>query len=122
MRILAMSDMHGQLPVPATLPEHDILILTGDNAPDFLNDRDKGVEKQRDWYSGEFTDWLLEIQRYDNHIVWIGGNHDFGLEGREGEALARSLPGEYLLDSHVVIGGLKVYGTPWVPNLPVWAF
>ena len=54
--------------------------------------------------------------------MWIAGNHDFGLEGVEGLAVARSLPGEYLLDSSVTVNGVMIYGTPWVPNLPFWAF
>lgn len=121
-KIVAVSDMHGQLP---DIPECDILVLGGDNAPDFMEERpgsraviDKGAERQREWYESVFADWLCQVPA--KHAVGIGGNHDFGLDGHA--PFAYGLPWTYLLDEEATIEGLRVYGTPWVPNLQFWAF
>lgn len=66
-------------------------------------------------------------QDVPNKIV-IGGNHDFSLDpasSRYNAAAEQALHQRgihYLFDSSVTIDKVKFYGTPWVPNLQMWAF
>lgn len=125
VKVVAISDMHGQLPA---VPPCDILVIAGDVAPDYISERyfssrgttDTGTQRQAYWLRNEFSAWLKNQEA--KHIVGIAGNHDFALEGRAGYALGKSLPWVYLEDSSVELEGLRIYGTPWVPRLPSWAF
>ncbi len=67
-----------------------------------------------------FLPYLREQLGVARRIILIWGNHDFLGEFPE---LWPTLPdGVTLLhDSGVEIDGVKFYGTPWVPNLPMWA-
>ena len=128
--IAFLSDMHGDLPTVGTIPEVDFLVIAGDVAPDFIrsyargaySETHKGVQEQSAWLRGEFTDWLEAAKERATHIIGIGGNHDFALEGRAGYELGSSLPWTYLQDEGCAIDGVSFYGSPWVPNLPFWAF
>lgn len=114
MKIIALSDLHGHLPDVAPA---DIILIAGDVCP--LHDH--AHHYQRNWLRGDFSDWLNELQA--EYIIGVPGNHDFVLEAQPG--LGHELPWHYLLDSSLITrkaGDLKVYGSPWVPNLPNWAF
>lgn len=111
MKIYAISDTHGYL--PDGCPECDLLLIGGDVCPDY------GVNNQYYWLDTQFRTWLMGLPA--KNIVLIAGNHDFVFQ--ETEVIMRlNLPVQYLLDSSAVFDGIKVYGTPWVPNLPMWAF
>src|SRR3954471_3350091 len=122
MKILAISDQHGFLP---EIPECDVLLIGGDICPDFMTQKfytsrvkvDKGEQRQKAWLEREFKPWLESVPA--EHIVGIAGNHDFVFEK---SFLIPDLPWVYLRDSEVEVDGLRIYGTPWVPNLPFWAF
>lgn len=109
--IYATADTHGTLP---EVPPCDVLLVGGDVTP--VHDHTPHV--QRNYLRGEFSDWLREAPA--EHIVGIAGNHDFIAE--KDIRLMRSLPWTYLCDGETTVAGLRVYGTPWVPNLPGWAF
>jgi hypothetical protein len=114
MKIAATADIHGSLP---EVPECDLLLIAGDVCP---VDASHEPAAQRAWMAGPFAEWLSAAPAY--HKVWIAGNHDFGCEGGwrpEGE-LANAAT--YLCDEEVRLDGLRIYGTPWVPELPGWAF
>lgn len=122
MKITCISDLHGNL--PDNIPECDVLVIAGDVCPDYLQTLygnsvkvNKGEQKQSLWLSEHFEPWL-KCQRA-KHIVGIAGNHDFVFEKK---FLVPELSWIYLEDSEVTIDGVKFYGTPWVPNLPFWAF
>ena len=112
MRIGAMADMHGYLP---DLPPCDLLLLAGDVCPD---------QDQERWVLGPFRDWLRSVRA--RRIVMIAGNHDFFFETagwRENLAPHFASYGLcYLEDSGIEIAGQKIWGSPWVENLPDWAF
>lgn len=110
-KVYAISDLHGHLP---EIPECDILLVGGDVCPILSH----APHHQRNFLKGEFTDWLHSIEA--KYIVGIGGNHDFVLEKEPW--VAHSLPWIYLNNETTVLEGLWIYGTPWVPNLPTWAF
>lgn len=121
MKIVATSDMHGQLP---DTPECDVLIVAGDVAPDYGRPGGRVgtnhvVNSQKGWLTKRFVPWL-ESRPGNPTIIGIAGNHDFGLE--KDEEFARSLPWKYLLDESFNVDGVWFYGLPWVPNLSLWAF
>lgn len=123
MRILATSDLHGSLP---EIDPCDILLIAGDVCPDYLTQRldggrsriNRGEVRQKAWLNKKFRAWLEEVPA--KHIVGIAGNHDFIFESPMKPP--DDLPWHYLQDSEIELEGLRIYGTPWVPNLPFWAF
>lgn len=115
MKIFAVSDMHGYLPDPATMPEGDLLLIGGDICPVWNHD----VTFQQRWLVTEFNRWLSNVP-YEN-IVGIGGNHDF-VAMRNPGFMREKLGMIYLQDETLEIEGLKIHGTPWVTGLTGWAF
>jgi Icc-related predicted phosphoesterase len=128
MRVVLTSDLHGALP---EIPECDLLIIAGDVCPDFLRQFQRGVShksvethkgepEQGTWLKMKFVPWLRQTPAKQR--VLIAGNHDFVFE------VPRLIPDElhehcyYLKDSGIIAGGINIWGTPWVPNLPFWAF
>lgn len=122
MKIVAISDTHGRYFVE-DIPECDVLILAGDILADFgFND----IQLQKQWFWDSFIpDLNLVPAKYK---IFVAGNHDFyfydlfknGIE----EEFRSKLPFNtfYLRDNYVILNKIKFYGTPWVTNLPYWAF
>ncbi len=104
MRIVAISDTHGQHR-RISIPDGDILVVAGD------------------WTYGEQISSLNVFFRGlpHKHKVLIAGNHDFILE-RHPEAAGELKDCLYLMDSSVTVMGLKFYGSPWQPRFFDWAF
>ncbi len=111
MKVALTSDLHGALPV---IEPCDLLIIAGDVCPV----HNHSEEFQWDWLERDFAQWLESVPA--KHIVAIAGNHDFLAQSYP--EVFHGLPWEYLFDSGTDYGGLAIYGTPWVPNLPNWAF
>lgn len=129
MKVVAISDLHGQL--PKDLPEGDVLCICGDIVP---------LEYQRDlvssisWFVRVFDVWANNLSY--SHVIFIGGNHDFFLEAiHKGnrsatDVMKRLFPGYlksqtkliYLYNNSVVIDGKKFYGMPFIEDLSNWAF
>jgi Icc-related predicted phosphoesterase len=122
--IYAASDLHGNLP---DVPEDcELLLLGGDICPDFLPTHmrsnrapDKGEVRQAAWLNTTFRGWLYSLVDRGVEVVSTWGNHDFVGEKR---FLVPDLPWTLLVDSEASVKGLSIYGTPWVPGLPYWAF
>lgn len=117
MNVYAISDLHGNLPEPP--PDADLLLIAGDICPDFGSSysiRKDGIY-QAAWLEKQFKPWL---QGHGIPTVGIWGNHDFV---GEHPALVPHLPWTLLQDnSWQSAEGMRVWGTPWVPGLPYWAF
>lgn len=127
MKVVVISDTHGQ---PIKIPECDLLLHCGDISPMI----DHSPEFQKQWFYDHFLPELKALPA--KQIVFIGGNHDFWLEGlcktNTEWKLRKSLPPniEYLRDNLLTLDCgfcgkerfLTVYGTPWVPVLKQWAF
>ena len=121
MIVYVASDLHGYLPdVPS---DADLVLLAGDICPDFGSYQlhaalDTTGGRQFNWLDTEFRQWLDE-QPGRKVATW--GNHDF-----VGEKFALvdtlHLPWTLLIDQEVTVDGYRIWGTPWVPNLPRWAF
>ena len=110
MRICAIADQHGCLPV---IPDCDLLLIAGDICPA----TNHGIFFQADWLATEFRAWL---SRLTMPVVAIWGNHDF--IGEQAPDLVPRLPWILLQDSAVEINGLRIYGSPWQPRFFDWAF
>lgn len=120
---MATSDLHGRLP---EVPDCDLLLLGGDICPDHpIGKReryallDKGGSFQAEWLDTEFRDWLDALDYRGITVVAIWGNHDFV---GEHPSIVPDLPWTLIQDELFEMDGLKVWGTPWVPGLPRWAF
>ena len=135
-----MSDLHGHLPKWEDVPECDIVGLCGDNVPlDYQNDDVASIA----WFCLEFVPWTDKLRC--KKVLFIAGNHDFFLEHlmygsikddgtrkmySASDVLKRLLPGNnkgqhklvYLRDSSFKFEGKTFYGTPWITDLPGWAF
>jgi hypothetical protein len=129
VHVYAASDLHGELPdFPA---DADLIILAGDICPDFRAPRDTPQywSAQAHWLNTDFRKWLLSRPR-GSEVYGIWGNHDFVGEHRD--FIPDNLPWKLLQDeaaSLTLWNGrsdpehtIRVYGTPWVPGLPRWAF
>lgn len=128
MIVYAASDLHGHLPDPPA--DAELLLLAGDICPDFrpygrnaADLIDKGGTQQSQWLQSKFRAWLL---RHGIPTIGIWGNHDFVGEKK---FLVPKLPWTLLQDSAAVHTrhpsgemSYKIWGTPWVPGLPYWAF
>lgn len=116
MRIVAASDLHGHLPA---IPPCDLLILSGDIAPDCGHPFDpSNPYRQLRWFGETFAPWLHSVQAEE--IVATGGNHDFALQRMR--RLLPELHWHLLMDDGVELFGLKIWGAPWIKDLPGWAF
>lgn len=112
MRLVIFSDTHDRHLKMKPLPEGDVLIFCGD--------AQKTGYMECELYS--LNKWL-RAQAFRHKIV-IAGNHDrtiecLGPEAAQKEFFTNAI---YLQDSGVEIGGLKFWGSPWVPELGGWAF
>lgn len=118
MKIVASSDWHGAFP---EIPECDLLLIGGDVCP---VRESHSVPHQRAWLREKFFPHIAELPAKE--IVWIGGNHDFACEWDGWPRVAREESADHIfyLQNQIYISndGLKIYGSPYVPNLPNWAF
>lgn len=111
MKIIGISDLHGYLP---ELDECDVVCICGDIVP---------LEIQKDifqswwWFNNVFKSWCDSLKC--EKIIFIGGNHDFFLEGEDPFQLDKIV---YLCDSEYTHNGIKFWGSPWITGLPNWAF
>lgn len=113
-KILATSDFHGQL--PAITEPCDLLLIGGDVCPMESHQTDYQLK----WLDTAFRAWLETVDA--GAIVGIAGNHDFVFEKSPDAVAELELPWSYLQDELTEIEGLRIYGTPWTPNRPSWAF
>jgi Icc-related predicted phosphoesterase len=126
MIVYATADTHGHLP---DFPEDaELLLIAGDICPDFIMQKqtatrvvyDEGRQRQADWLKTKFWDWIVQAPC---PVIATWGNHDFvGEKSALYERVSR--PPFYLLQdtSYTSAEGHRIWGTPWVPGLPRWAF
>ncbi|TNE45268.1 MAG: hypothetical protein EP343_27010 [Deltaproteobacteria bacterium] len=111
MRIVALSDTHtfeSELPTP--LPYGDVLVHAGDLL------REGTLEEL-----APVAAWLQ--QQPHPHKIVVAGNHDVCFQTQEKEALKLLGPTvTYLKDSSLLLDGLQIWGSPWVPKFHDWAF
>ena len=131
MKIIAISDLHGYLPV---LEDFDLLLIAGDVCPVECHIR----QYQEEWLRDEFTNWINGLQYRDafSRVVMIAGNHDFALESisekKKGEWLSNIkdnrlvyLDNEEYTFEYLDVNGIKqikIFGCPYCKVFGRWAF
>jgi len=127
MIVYAAADLHGNLP---PVPEDaELILLAGDICPDFrpYGNRgglvDTGGIQQHRWMMKEFLTWAADIAERGIELAYIWGNHDFvGEQPWHVREITNHVKGTFLQDNERGVGGVNIWGTPWVPGLPYWAF
>lgn len=112
MRIVTISDTHGMHDKIKRMPEGDVLIHAGDLT-------NEGIPAE----IFEAFAWLSK--QPCERVVCVPGNHDFGLQRIE--QLPRVLQSKFprvelLNDCDTMLGGMRVWGSPWSPWFNDWAF
>jgi len=118
VKILACSDLHGNLP-DYTQYEADILLIAGDIVP-LQCQRYKSLSQE--FMINKFKPWLQSINT--TYKIFIGGNHDFLMQFDTKWVLENFYKDNifYLQDSKIVIENKTIYGTPWCSPFGTWAF
>ena len=102
MRIAHISDTHGCHRNLKDLPKANIIIHTGDIS---LSGESSEVV--------DFIEWFSDLDyRYK---IFIAGNHDFILDGKDREQIQQFLPHNcfYLCNSGITIEGINFWGVPF---------
>ena len=98
MKILHLSDTHGQHKNLRSLPEADVIVHSGDFT--FAGSEEEAYD---------FMDWFCNLPY--KHKIFIAGNHDMCMYGADHiDGLSRNV--HYLYNNSVVIDGIKFYGIP----------
>jgi Icc-related predicted phosphoesterase len=128
VKLLLLTDFHGQLPDPRRLPKADLALIGGDLTPLGATSRLNMTGLQAQWVREQMSPWVAQLARR-MPVIGIAGNHDFLATYPWGERLLASMDWTYLRDAscEVRIGQrtLKVFGSPWTPRhprYPNWAF
>jgi Icc-related predicted phosphoesterase len=102
MRLLHLSDTHNLHRQVSNLPAADIIIHSGD-----ISNAGTGKEVV------EFVEWFGALD-YE-YKIFIAGNNDFCMEGKNVETIQRFLPENcfYLCNSAIMIGRMKFWGIPF---------
>lgn len=111
MKILTLSDTHGDLPRPPK-GDFDVFMHAGDICPNWhLNWRDDGPE-QMFWIQNTFCPWLRQINA--KHKLCVMGNHDSDVYVKHiKDILQDEAEATLLHDEVATIDGKKFYGHPW---------
>lgn len=98
MKILHLSDTHGQHKNLKSLPEADVIVHSGDFT--FAGSEEEAYD---------FMNWFCNLPY--KHKIFIAGNHDMCMYGADHiDGLSRNV--HYLYNNSVVIDGIKFYGIP----------
>ena len=111
MKIVFISDTHGQHRKIKNLPKADLIIHGGDVSK---LGKDHEVE--------DFIHWFLRLDYA--HKIFIAGNHDFYFEDYSFDFIQKKLTSNchYLCNSGVEIEDVKIWGSPVTPTFFNWAF
>lgn len=128
MRIVATSDLHGNLP-EFDFGSFDLLLICGDICPA----SNHGVKFQEFWLKTEFIPWIKSLPYNDEQskVVMVWGNHDFygehcsdkarkNLEEMSGNRLKILNHEQYdfLFNGDTI----SIWGTPYCSVFGYWAF
>jgi Icc-related predicted phosphoesterase len=111
VKIAAISDLHGFLPV---VPPCDLLLIGGDICPV----ANHSLPAQQEFLDRQFRRWLEDAPA--KQIVGIAGNHDFIFDTPS--RIPTALRWTYLQDNAAEIDGLKIWGSPWSVLFGSWPF
>jgi Icc-related predicted phosphoesterase len=117
MKVVAISDMHGQLEF--SVPEADLLLIAGDLCP-ASHDPWMSLYMQEDWLNIELRYWLAD--QPIKECVAVAGNHDWIWEKDASRVPKLNKNFHYIEDESIEILGVKIYGTPVQLPFNDWAF
>ena len=122
MRIVAISDMHGNLKFD--VPEADLLLIAGDICP-ATHDASESSYMQKDWIYNKFNPWLAG--QPIKQCVMVVGNHDWMWEHLPRHLLPWLAFNCCHIEDEMAImtslnDPLKIYGTPVSLPFCDWAF
>lgn len=118
VKIVACSDIHGCVSCDSVAEyairhRADILVIAGDiqNADLF--------RPAKSYFNNDFLRSMRRLMDHGIEVVAVPGNHDFYLKEQLEEDDRRRFMGNLhiLVDKAETIGGLRFYGTPWVPTI-----
>lgn len=126
--VVGMSDLHGLL--PKEMPSGDVLCICGDIVPlDVQSDEIESIA----WLCTKFFPWVESLPY--KKVFMVAGNHDFifqtlrtdrhGQHRKPKRVLKKLMaPAKFVLleDTEVIYEGYRFYGSPWCPDLNMWAF
>lgn len=123
MKIIALSDLHGNL--IKINKQSDIVIIAGDWSPLYIQHY---YEAMIDWISSQFVPWMSSLPT--QYIVFIAGNHDFVctnscfIHDLNEILLHNNVLNKifYLNRNSVSLLNKKIYGIPDTEQLRNWAF
>lgn len=114
MKIWHISDTHGihhKLDVP---PGIDLVVHTGD-ASNRMDPQGNAIEMK------EFMNWYSHLPIPNK--IFIPGNHDTSIEsGLITKSMMATNGIQMLINEEVMLNGLKIWGSPYVPRWGAWAF
>lgn len=117
MKIAAISDLHGNLPI---IDECELCLICGDSIP---LSKQYSHASSVEWFNKDFRNWAEKIPC--NKVLFIAGNHEVGIEYYEEEMKAK-FPKEdkltFLHDMLYIYKDLKIYGTPYCKEFGNWAY
>lgn len=123
MKLCALSDLHGTLPI---IKPCDLVIIAGDIVPLAIQ---RNYTKSEDWFYTIFSDWIKQLPC--DKVIIVAGNHDFYLSKCPMPTINllewTNCKCVYLQDSlyhYIDPEGkeYKIYGTPWCHKFGDWAF
>ncbi len=109
MRIVCVSDTHGQHREIKLIPDGDVLVHAGDCL------KTGSLEELED-----LNRWFGELPH--PYKILIAGNHDWCFERDPERARARVTNAIYLEDSGATVEGVNFWGSPYTPRFRNWAF
>ena len=125
LKIVAISDLHGNLPIidkPA-----EIMLIAGDVIP-FNIQFNKHESKK--WLEGPFAEWIKQLPVKE--VFMVAGNHDAYFESISATNLglfrqATNFKLNYLKNSTLVYHSedgkaIKIFGTPYCHRFGMWPF
>jgi Icc-related predicted phosphoesterase len=128
VKIIAISDLHGDLPKPEDLPSGDVLIIAGDILPDdYIAEAGSvgttRVMRQGLWFDSILVPWLRVVKSRYKKVLWTGGNHDFFLQSMISHSIRAVMPEgvHYMVEEDLTIDGVKFFLAPW-NTTKGWAF
>ena len=130
MKLVAISDLHGDQIPPADLPDGDVLVIAGDVLADDYHPAGRAIigtdrVQRQGWFFDEvWAPYLEQLSEKYPHVLWIAGNHDFFFQAISAKRIDEAVTSanvHYLQESFIVLDGVKFYGAPW--NMTQgWAF
>ena len=122
MKLLCLSDLHGNLPHYLSLTPAEVVCIAGDVVPMWATNDNmaENLYNQAKWLYTRFYPWVDSLEC--DKVVMTWGNHDW--IGMEPDLIPKYAGDKLvtLVDDPYVYNGVKFWGTPWQPIFQHWAF